>query len=153
MSVFSPSVRMWVRMRETRGKLSRCRNITHISTFAAQRLWFSGGKKQNTKKKTHLLLLICLSAEQQLSSPPGLFSSDSYSVMHTIQRGPWPTCAGRLNIRVLWAGMTLCHGWCPTCGSGRVYSTAESFSFSLNSHALGQDRLTLTQTMTESQQC
>lgn len=26
---------------------------------------------------------------------------------------PWPTCAGRVNIAVLWVGMTICHGWTP----------------------------------------
>lgn len=42
--------------------------------------------------------------------------------MNALQNRPWPTCAGRLNITVLWAGMTLCHGWSPTCGSGKEFS-------------------------------
>lgn len=58
--------------------------------------WSDGGKKKN------LLALL----------------ASWFSLRHAcFPLPPWPTCAGRVNIAVLWVGMTICHGWTPTCRS------------------------------------
>lgn len=115
---------MWQDKGDNSGKMRvLVLKMAHISTFTSQcelrskdsALWCWG--KKNQFPISLLFFSRCISYHAF-----GLFNSDFGSFMHAFQRRAWPTCAGRLNITALWAGMTLCHGWSPACGSGSGFS-------------------------------